>query len=122
MSAPSLYRQYFTPAERKLLLALPADDVSSEIHLLRVLIARTLGLRARQPSRKATSSRHCALHSHEGAEPLSIPQHAALLRAVGGAAIIMASLVGFMAKYHGRTDELSAILLEELSAMDPNDL
>jgi hypothetical protein len=88
-----------------LLLAVPADDVSSEIHLLRVLLTRTLGL----GRGTKTQSR-------------SIQQHAALLRAVGGAAIIMASLVGFMARYHGRTDELSAILLAELAAMDPNDL
>ncbi len=42
MSTPSLYREYFTPAERKMLDATPRDDLTSEISLMRVLVARVL--------------------------------------------------------------------------------
>ncbi len=79
--SPSLYRQYFTPAEIAMLDATPIDDLTSEINLLRVLLARLL----------ETSQR---LHD------LALETHAKVLAAFSHAAIVLASLVRLQLALH----------------------
>jgi hypothetical protein len=50
-----IYGQYFTPEERKMLAAIPENDLSSEINLLRVLLARSFAL---VPAGPASKIRH----------------------------------------------------------------
>ena len=50
MRRPSLYRPYFTPAERALLRTAALDDLSDEIELMRVLLARLLAALQRAPA------------------------------------------------------------------------
>ncbi len=67
MSTPSLYREYFTAEERKMLDATPRDDLTSEINLLRVLVARVL--EASQQARDLALKQHAAMRaafSHAG--------------------------------------------------------
>lgn len=47
---PSLYHRFFTPAERRRLRAAPADDPSSEINLIRILVLRLLQACSDAPS------------------------------------------------------------------------
>ena len=55
----SLYRPYFTPQEIRMLDATQPADLSSEINLLRVLIARVLA--ARQRLHELALAQHAAL-------------------------------------------------------------
>ncbi len=50
MRRPSLYRPYFTPTERALLRTAALDDLSAEIELMRVLLARLLAALQDAPS------------------------------------------------------------------------
>ncbi len=84
---PSLYRPYFTAAERELLDASSPDELLSEINLLRVLLSRVL----------AASRR---------ARELTVKQHAAILSAFGNAGVVIARLVTLQYKLH---DEWSGI-------------
>ncbi len=74
MSTPSLYREYFTPEERKMLDATPRGDLTSEINLLRVLVARVLA-------------------ASQQARDLALKQHAAMLAAFSAAGKTIARLV-----------------------------
>ena len=77
----SLYRPYFTPQEIRMLDATQPTDLSSEINLLRVLIARVLAARQR-------------LHE------LALAQHAALLATFSAAGLVLAALVRQQCKLH----------------------
>ena len=70
----TLYRRYFTPAECALLDAVPLDDLSSEINLLRLLLARTLAAMRKAPS-------------------LELKTQAAILGAFSGSGIVIGRLV-----------------------------
>ena len=85
----SLYRQYFTPEECALLDATPCDDLSSEINVLRVLIARLL---------------EACHHARE----LSLEIHAKVLSAFSAAGIVMARLVRLQCQLHHPSDALWA--------------
>jgi len=47
-----IYEQYFTPAERRMLQAIPENDLTNEIRLLRVLLSRSFAQLLRSPADK----------------------------------------------------------------------
>ena len=47
-----IYEQYFTPRERRMLQAIPENDLTSEIRLLRVLLSRSFAQLLRSPADK----------------------------------------------------------------------
>ena len=98
-SAPQIYRQYFTPAECKLLDASPLDTALSEIGLLRILLLRLLGAAHRM-------------------RRLSTAHHLSLLTAFSATGLILASLV----RFHHRYFPQPGLLAELLADMDPDDL
>jgi hypothetical protein len=84
---PSLYRRYFTSDECAMLDATPSDDLTSEIELLRLLLARVLAAAKRKRS-------------------ISLELHASMLSAFSAAGIVIAALVRLQLKLHLPTDEL----------------
>jgi hypothetical protein len=99
---PQIYRQFFTPAECRLLDSSPLENALSEISLLRILLMRLLG--ASQRTR-----------------PLSLKGRLAMLSAFSRAGLILSSLVRFSARYGGLGDP-SDLLFQVLAGMDPYDL
>jgi hypothetical protein len=85
----SLYRRYFTAAECELLDATPPDDLTSEINLLRILLARVLAATKR-------------------ARKLALETHARVLSAFSAAGIVMAGLVHLQVMLHDPMDEVRA--------------
>jgi hypothetical protein len=85
--SPSLYRQYFTPAERLMLDASPPGDLSSEIDLLRLMLTRVL-----------LASR--------ASDPLDLKTHAGILAGFSAAALVIARLVRTQGKLKGDWDPL----------------
>ncbi len=83
---PSLYREYFTPEERRMLDATPRDDLTSEINLMRVLVARVLA-------------------ASQQARDLALKQHAAMLAAFSSAGMVIARLVRLQLELHDPMDE-----------------
>ena len=98
-SSPQIYRQYFTPAECRVLDSSPLDTALDEIGLLRVLLLRLLAAAHR-------------LHR------LSIADHLSLLTAFSGAGLILASLV----RFHTRYSKQPSLLLQFVAELDPDDL
>jgi hypothetical protein len=96
---PQIYRQFFTPAECKMLDAAPQDSALSEISLIRILLMRALAAAHRLRT-------------------LSIKQHIDMLIAFSGAGLILASLVRYHHDHFGRSNPL----LDALADMDPDDL
>ncbi len=86
MSA-SLYRQYFTPQEIALLDHTQRNDLTSEINLLRVLMARVL-------------------EACQHAKELTLKQHAAIVAAFSHAGLSLARLVRVQAELHNPLDAL----------------
>ncbi len=86
MSTPSLYREYFTPEERRMLDATPRDDLTSEINLLRVLTARLLA---------------ASQQAHE----ITLQTHARMLAAFSAAAKTIARLVLLQLDLHDPMEE-----------------
>ncbi len=86
MSA-SLYRQYFTPQEIARLDQTERQDLTSEIHLLRVLLARVL-------------------EACQHAKDLTLRQHTALVSVFSHAGLSVARLVRVQAALHHPLDEL----------------
>ncbi len=94
MSHPaSIYRQYFTPDECALLDATPLVDLSSEINLLRILLARVL---AASP------------HSQEPA----LDTQAGILAALSAAGVVIAGLVRLQCKLAGSLYPLERLFEE----------
>jgi hypothetical protein len=91
----SLYRRYFTPAECARLDATPLDDLSSEINLLRVLLARVL----------AASQR---------ARDLALETQARILAAFSHAGIVMASLARLQHRLHAPLDATEQLFEEAM--------
>ncbi len=81
MSTPSLYRPYFTPEECALLDATPLDDLTSEINLLRTLLARLLA-------------------ASQKARDLVIETHAKMLAAMSHSGLVLASMVKLQFRLH----------------------
>ncbi len=83
----SLYRQYFTPAEIARLDQTDRNDLTSEINLLRVLLARVL-------------------EAAQKAKELSLKQHTHIVSAFSHAGISLARLVRVQAELHHPLDAL----------------
>ena len=88
-SSTSLYRRYFTAAECERLDATPADDLTSEINLLRILLARVLA-----------ATQH--------ARQLALETHARILSAFSATGIVLAGLVRLQLTLHDPMDEVWA--------------
>ncbi len=86
MSTPSLYREYFTAEERRMLDATPRDDLTSEINLMRVMVARVLA-------------------ASKQARDLALKQHAAMLAAFSAAGKTIARLVLLQLDLHDPMEE-----------------
>ncbi len=83
----SLYRPYFTPQEIALLDHTDRQDLTSEIHLLRVLLARVL-------------------EACQHAQDLTLPQHTAVVSALSRAGLSLARLVRVQAELHNPLEDL----------------
>ncbi len=83
----SLYRQYFTPQEIGLLDHTERDDLTSEINLLRVLLARVL-------------------QACQAAKDLALQQHTAVVSAFSRAGLSLARLVRVQAELHNPLEAL----------------
>ncbi len=83
----SLYRQYFTPAEIARLDQTERQDLTSEINLLRVLLARVL-------------------EACQHAKDLSLKQHTAIVSVFSHAGLSLARLVRVQAELHHPLDDL----------------
>jgi hypothetical protein len=96
---PSIYRQYFTPAERRLIDSTPLSSALSEISLIRIMLLRIFGAahRLRQ---------------------ITLEQRLAMLQAFSHAGLVLASL----ARYHHRRFMPSRCLLDALDELDPDDI
>ncbi len=84
-----MYREHFTPSEIRLLDATPLNDISSEIHLLRLLLSRLL---------------EAASH----AKNLALKDHAAILDAISRASWAMGCLVRLHAHLHDPLPSINA--------------
>lgn len=98
-STPSLYRQYFTAAECRLLDSTPLEGALSEISLIRIMLLRVLA--AAHRLRKVT-----------------LEHRLAMLQAFGRSGLVMASLV----RAHHRLFPPVNPLLAALAEMDPDDI
>ena len=97
--APSLYRQFFTPAECRLIDSTPLSSALSEIGLIRIMLLRILAA------------------AHRLRE-ITLEQRLAMLQAFSRAGLVLASL----ARYHHHRFPPSDCLLDALDELDPDDL
>ena len=104
-----IYEQYFTPAERDMLAAIPENDLSDEIDLLRLLLARSFAQVPSGPDDK----KH---------PPLPLKLMIDFFTTFSSVAIIIARLVSLHRKLHSSYDALSEAIFEALGEMDPYDL
>jgi len=101
-----IYRQYFTPAECRMLDAVPPDDVTSEILLLRVLLARSFAQVPRTPTAKKRS-------------PINLKLNIDLLTTFSRVGIVIGGLVALQNKMHNLKDTVGDIILQALRELDP---
>jgi hypothetical protein len=101
-----IYQQYFTPAERLRLEAIPENDVTSEIRLLRVLLARSF---AQIPQSSHDKKR----------APLPLKLHTDLLSTFSRVSIVIGGLVGLHRKIH--KNDVGDIILEALRELNPHE-
>jgi hypothetical protein len=102
-----IYQQYFTHAERRMLDAVPPDDVTSEILLLRVLLARSF---AQVPRTSAAKKR----------SPFTMKFNIDLLATFSRVGIVIGGLVALQNKLHNLKDTVGDIILQALREMDPD--
>jgi hypothetical protein len=98
-----LYRKHFTRAERRLLKAIPENDVTSEVNVLRVQLGRLI-------------------NSHGISSPADLKLQLDALRTAGEAASMIAGLVRTQIEAHNPDTELKRIIEEALLSLDPYDL
>ena len=99
MGQASPYRQFFTPAERRLIDSTPLTSALSEVSLIRIMLVRILA--AAHRLRKIT-----------------LEQRLAMLQAFSHAGLVLAALV----RYHHRRFPPSNCLLDALDELDPDDI
>lgn len=101
-----IYRHNFTPKERKMLAEIPENDVTSEIYLLRILLARNFEQLHRNPSKK------------DGLwASLNIDQD--VFSTFSRAAIVLASLVASQNKSYNPKTEVGDEIKQALRDLDP---
>lgn len=98
MNAPHLYRKHFTRAEQRALKTMPEKDVTSEVNLLRVMLARFFGLHGNVP----TADLKLRLDA---------------LRAASFAASMIASLMRTQTRAHNPDLELEREIEEALNSL-----
>ncbi len=100
-----IYQQYFTSAERRRLKSISENDVSSEIQLLRILLARCFAQVPRFP--------------HDSKKPaLPMKLHIDLVTVFSRVAIVIGEMVGLQNKMH--KNEIGDIILQALRELDPH--
>jgi hypothetical protein len=104
-----IYEQYFTPAEREMLAAIPENDLTGEIDLLRVMLARSFAQVPSGPDDK----KH---------PPLPLKLMIDYFSTFCRVAIILARLVALHRKLHSSHNALSEAIFEALGELDPDDL
>lgn len=95
-----LYARYLTSAEKKSLRAIPANDVSSEINLVRICLARYF-------------------ESYGNSLPADLKSQVSALHVTGAAASMIAGLVRTQNKAHNPGTELSRAIEEAIRDLDP---
>jgi len=113
--APSLYRQFFTLAECRLIDSTPLTSALSEISLIRILLLRILATAQRRAERRPAATAHSDDMSRRS---LTLEQHLAILQAFSHAGLVLASLV----RYHHNRFPPGDCLLDALDELDPDDL
>lgn len=98
MTKPHLYRKHFTSAEELHLAAIPESDVSSEINLVRICIARYL-------------------ETHGNSLPADLKSRVCVLHLTGEAASTIGSLVRTQIIVHNPGTELSRAIEEALDEL-----
>jgi hypothetical protein len=101
-----IYQGYFTPGERRRLKAIPEKDLTSEIQLLRVLLARCFAQVPRFPH----DSKRAAL---------PIKFQIQLVTVFSRAAIVIGSMISLHKKMHNPADEWGRDVLQALREMNP---
>jgi hypothetical protein len=112
--APSIYRQFFTPAECRLIDSTPLTSALSEISLIRVMLLRILAAVHRAERLPAAISRSDDMSRRS----VTLEQRLATLQAFSHAGLVLASL----ARYHHHRFPPSNCLLDALDELDHDDL
>jgi len=95
MTKPHLYRKYFTSAEELRLAPIPENDVSSEINLVRICLARYL-------------------ESQGNSLPADLKSQVTALHVKGAAASTIVGLIRTQIKAHNPGTELTRVIEEAL--------
>jgi hypothetical protein len=104
----SIYEKYFTPEERKMLAAIPENDLSYEVNLLRALLVDTFALVPTGPKDKKP--------------PLKPSFHYDLHTTLSRVCVIITRLASLHLKLNGSRNETAEIIRKTLCEMDPHDL
>lgn len=99
-ASPGLYSRYFTPSEHRAVAALPFDDLSPEIKLIRVLLIRLL----------ATEK--------TAGKALALEDRLAGLRAISHATSILGKLIRAQLVSQNPADEFNRIILQALEELN----
>ena len=102
-----IYRQYFTSKECEMLKAVPENDVTSEIYLIRALLARAFAQLPRNNS------------NHKVAAP-ALELDFEFYSTLSCATVSLAGLVALHNKFHDPANEVGDIIWEALMELDPH--
>lgn len=100
MTKPHLYRKYYTSAEDIRLKAIRENDVSSEINLVRIYLARYF-------------------ESYGNSLPADLKSQVSALHVTGAATSMIAGLVRTQIKAHNPQTELERTIMEAILSLDP---
>ena len=103
----NIYEQYFTPEERRLLSEIPENDLTDEIKILRVMLARSFA----QVPAGPYDRKH---------PPLPFQLMADFTNTFSRVAIIIGRLIALQYRLHNPHDALSAVIWKALMDRDPN--
>ena len=100
-----IYEQYFTPEDRRLLAAIPENDLTNEINLLRALLAQTFALVPSGPNDKKPS--------------LTLKFQYDLVTTFSRVTLILARLVALHVKLNNSGDAVAAEIWEAIMELNP---
>ena len=103
-----IYEEFFTPEERKQLAAIPENDLSYEINLLRSMLAETFIMFPTGPRDKQ--------------HPMAPKFQYALITVCCRSFIILTRLAALHVKLNGSRNKTADLVWEALGEMDPDDL
>jgi hypothetical protein len=107
-SKKHIYQQHFTPAERRNLKAVPENDISSEIFLLRHTLAGVFSQLVGNNTKNKKS-------------PGTLKIDLEVCSTFSRAAIVLSSLVAFHNKTHNSKSDLGDTILQALSELNPDE-